>query len=66
MARYEVGDDLALVVKKLNSDGEAVVLAKYNDSPVYLQIFATRSGIIIRHYDVNEYNFGKFDIYEGD
>ena len=66
MARYDVGEDLSLVAKKLNLDGEAVVMATHDGSPVYLQIFATRKGIVIRHYDVNEYNFGTFDIFEGD
>ena len=66
IVRYEIGDDLALVVKKLNQDGEAVVMGKYEGNPVYVQIFATTSEIIVRHYDVNDYNFGRFDIYLGD
>ncbi len=54
---YSIDDDFKYIVKKLNSDGEAVVRAEYFESQVYLQIFATDKGIVLRHYDLDEYLF---------
>lgn len=63
---YKIGGDLTLLAKELNDRGEAVVIGRFNEIQVYLQIFATREGLIVKVYDIYDYNFGKFDIYERD
>ena len=63
---YRIGEDFTLIARELNKRGEAVVIGRFDEIQVYLQIFATREGLIVNVYDIYDYNFGKFDIYEGD
>jgi hypothetical protein len=63
---YKTGLDLTLLAKELNDKGEAVVIGRFDEIQVYLQIFAKREGLIVNVYDIYDYNFGKFDIYEED
>ena len=64
MAIYTIGEDLKVLAKELNKRGEAVVIGRFDDIQVYLQIFVTKEGLVVKEYDIDEYNFGKFDIYE--
>ncbi len=59
IAYYIIEDDPEGVVKVLNSKGDVVVKAGYFNRPVYLKIYYTSKGIIVRHYDIDEYDFGE-------
>lgn len=56
-AYYIIEDDPEGVLRVLNSRGDVVVKAEFFESPVYLQIFSTSEGILVRHYDRDEYDF---------
>ena len=66
LAIYNIGADLTLLAKELNERGEAVVIGRLDEFQIYLQIFATGKELIVKEYDIHEYNFGVFDIYEED
>jgi len=56
IAYYIVEDDMDGVLKVLNRDGEVVVKSEFFSEPVYLQIFSTSDGIVIRHFDRSEFS----------
>ena len=64
LAIYNIGEDLKLLARELNKRGEAVVIGEFDGMKVYLQIFATTEGLVVKEHDIYEYNFGGFDIYE--
>ncbi len=66
LAIYQTGIDFKHLARELNDRGEAVVIGRFDDIQVYLQIFATGKELIVKEYNIYEYDFGKFDIYEGD
>ena len=66
LAIYKIDEDLTLLARELNKREEAVVIGRFDEIQVYLQIFVKRKELIVKEYDISEYNFGEFDIYEGD
>lgn len=54
---YLIEDDIDVALKVLNDKGEVVVNSTRYNSPVYLQIFATPTGIQVRQFDKQDYGF---------
>lgn len=66
LAIYNANVDLTFLARELNDKGEAVIIGRVDEMQVYLQIFVSRNGLKINVYNIYDYNFGRFDIYEED